>query len=492
MKPPWTSGPVGRAAPWDRWDKRALIAAAAIAALVFAMRMKAFLDLCFTSDLYIQTQLARSWLEGRFLYDNCYGPHLGVHTYFFLPVLGLLAKPLGAPGLFVALALAVAASSFLAHRILRLLGVEGPIALAAGVVLVSLPISIWTFGDGMGFHVDLMIPPLGLGLFYSLLRRRLIAALAFTLLVCSVKEDAPIMAAIVAAMVLVETWLGDRSWHRPALASLALAVVLFPLLLWIKQSQPHSPYEVNHFGLLAGATGTSVHGLGSLINFIFARGLDWIVFSLRHLWPLLFLACTLGLLGLRPWFAPLGFLTTGVAWLLADVAKLPNQGLVWSNRAIDAMLFCWCVILLGFASLLRWAATIEPRRRQRLVRAGAGVLLAGMLGQLYFAITGWDPIDLNLFRPSPYTAEERKQANELFAIYRRDGRPEEPVAASPCLFRFAHDRNLYWLDRLKGRPRPIWILQDGEWTFTDAGLRAEDYAVVGRSGKFVLLKRAGG
>src|SRR5204862_354386 len=79
--------------------------------------------LSFTSDLFIQTQLARSWLEGHFLHDNCYGPHLGVHTYFFLPVLGLLAKPLGAPGLFVALAAAVALSAFLAHRILRLLGV---------------------------------------------------------------------------------------------------------------------------------------------------------------------------------------------------------------------------------------------------------------------------------------------------------------------------------------------------------------------------------
>ena len=290
-------------------------------------------------------------------------------------------------------------------------------------------------------------------------------------------------------MVLVETWLANRTWHRPALATLALAIVLFPLLLWIKQSQPHSPYEVNHFGLLTGATGSTVHGIGSLLAFVLARGFGWVTFALQQLWPLLFLACTLGLLILRPWFAPLGFLTTGVAWLLADVAKLPNQGLVWSNRAIDAMLFCWCVILLGFASLLRWAATIEPGRRRRLVRVGAGVLLVSLLGQLHFATSGWDPLDLNLFRPSPYTADERKQANELFAIYRRDGRPDEPVVASPCLFRYAHDRNLYWLDRLKGRPRPVWILQDGEWPFTDFGLRAEDYAVVGRSGKFVLLRR---
>src|SRR5262245_58412955 len=185
MTPPWTFGAVGKAQPWDRWDRRALAVALAIAAWVFVLKLKAFLDLCYTSDLYIQTQLARSWLDGRFLEDNCYGPHLGIHTYFFLPVLGLLAQPLGAPGLFIALAAAVAASSFLAHRILRLLRVDGPVALAAGVALVSLPLSLWVFGDGMGFHTDLMIPPLGLGLFYALLRRRLVASLVMTLLVCS-------------------------------------------------------------------------------------------------------------------------------------------------------------------------------------------------------------------------------------------------------------------------------------------------------------------
>lgn len=492
MKAPWTSAPVGEARPWDGWDHRALFAAAAIGVWVFVAKLKAFLDLSFTSDLFTQTQLARSWLEGRFLYDNCYGPHLGVHTYFFLSVLGLLAKPLGAPGLFVALAAAVAASAFLAHRILRLLGVEGRIALAAGIALVCLPISVWTFGDGMGFHVDLMIPPFGLAMLYALLRRRLLASLAFTLLVCSVKEDAPIVASIIAAMVLGETWLADRTWHRPALASLGLAVALFPLLLWIKQSQPHAHYEVNHFGLLTGATGTSVHGLGSLLTFIVGRVAGWIAFSLKQLWPLLFLACSLGLLVLRPWFAPLGFLTTGVAWLLADVAKLPKQGLVWSNRAIDAMLFCWCVILLALPSLLRWVATLDAPRARRVRRAAAAVLVASLAGQLYFALNGWDPIDLGLIRPSPYTPAERRQADALFAIYRREGRREEPVAASPSLFRYAHDRNLFWLDRLKGRPQPIWILQDGEWPFTDFGLRAQDYAVVGTSGRFTLLKRAGG
>src|SRR4029450_9103464 len=77
--------------------------------------------------------------------------------------------------------------------------------------------------------------------------------------------------------------------------------------------------------------------------------------------------------------------------------------------------------------------------------------------------------------------------------------------ASPMLFRYAHDRNLFWLDRLPGRPAPIWILSDGtatlgyydlhiqDGTIVDqAGrlmLRIDDYAQVDRRGRFMLLKK---
>jgi hypothetical protein len=54
---------------------------------------------------------------------------------------------------------------------------------------------------------------------------------------------------------------------------------------------------------------------------------------------------------------------------------------------------------------------------------------------------------------SPYSPLERQQADEMFARYRREGKPGEPVIASTMVFRYAHDRNLFWLDRLHGRPR---------------------------------------
>src|SRR2546422_1715845 len=61
---------------------------------------------------------------------------------------------------------------------------------------------------------------------------------------------------------------------------------------------------------------------------------------------------------------------------------------------------------------------------------------------------------------SHYSPAERRQADELFARYRTEGKPDEPVVASARLFRYAQDRNLFWLNRLRGRPEPIWILGD--------------------------------
>src|ERR1700722_2716882 len=100
MSSPWTSitpitpttPALGPARAWDRWDRTALGVAGALGVWVFSVKLKAFLDLCFTSDLFVSVQLARSWLDGRLLVDNCFGHHLEIHTYFFLLPLGLLAK----------------------------------------------------------------------------------------------------------------------------------------------------------------------------------------------------------------------------------------------------------------------------------------------------------------------------------------------------------------------------------------------------------------
>ena len=85
---------------WDRWDFLALGLAVFTAVWVFALKLKTFYDLGYSSDLFVSVQAARSWLEGRgVLNDNCFGNVLTIHTYFLLLPLGLIAKPFGAPGL---------------------------------------------------------------------------------------------------------------------------------------------------------------------------------------------------------------------------------------------------------------------------------------------------------------------------------------------------------------------------------------------------------
>ncbi len=85
---------VEAAARWDRWDLVALVFAVLTALWVFALKLKTFYDLGYSSDLFVMVQAARSWLEGKgVLQDNCLGNLLAIHTYFLLLPLGLLAKP---------------------------------------------------------------------------------------------------------------------------------------------------------------------------------------------------------------------------------------------------------------------------------------------------------------------------------------------------------------------------------------------------------------
>ena len=54
-----------RGGAWDRWDFVALALGVFTAVWVFALKLKTFYDLGYSGDLFVETQLARSWLEGR-------------------------------------------------------------------------------------------------------------------------------------------------------------------------------------------------------------------------------------------------------------------------------------------------------------------------------------------------------------------------------------------------------------------------------------------
>src|SRR5882724_2439822 len=228
-------------APWDRWDCVALTLAVFITIWVFALKLKTFYDLGYSGDLFVHVQLARSWLEGRgLLQDNCFGNYLTIHSYLLLLPLGLIAKPFGAPGLLFVLAASVGAAYFWATRILRLLGVDGRIAIIAAWVVLTSPLSVAFYQEpGFGFHIEILAPALCLILFYFLLQQRMLPSILTALAVISVKEDAPIAAGVVAIVASVETWISSAgkaprfTLMTASAVRILLSVSAIPLLLAI-------------------------------------------------------------------------------------------------------------------------------------------------------------------------------------------------------------------------------------------------------------------
>src|SRR5437764_3927798 len=480
---------------WDQWDFVALGLAVLAVIWVFVFKLKTFYALGYTSDLFVYVQLARSWLEGRgLLHDNCFGNHLAVHTYFLLLPLGLVAKPFGAPGLLFVLAASVGVTYFWATRILRLLGVAGLFAVVLAAVVLASPISVFFYQEWYhGFHVEDLAPALCLLLFYLLLERRLVPSIVTALVVIGVKEDAPIAAAMVAIVAGIETWIASAGkparcrFNRPAAIVLLLSVSAISLLLAVSFSQPpttYAPHSVDRISIVKPGTLSSQ---GALFAFVLSNIADWLGSEVVRQWLWVMVVGSFATILLRPYYLIAGVPTTLVAWLMNQ-----NDLLSWAPRFYSTAALLWCVTLVGFASIAR-GITLDKRSGQPAALAVAVAVIAlSAFDQLALV-----PIARNayLFRSgSLYSPAERRQADELFARYRREGKPEEPVVASSRLFRYAHDRNLFWLNRLHDRPQPVWMLGDSEEEYVPLrissdriGVRSEidpeDYTLIDRRGR---------
>ncbi len=457
---------------WDRWDVVALGLAVFAVIWVFVFKLKTFYALGYTSDLFVHVQLARSWLEGRgLLQDNCFGNHLAMHTYFLL----------------------------LPLRILRLLGVDGPVAIiAAGVVLIS-PLSVAFYQHpGFGFHVEILAPALCLVLFYFLLQQRMLPSILTALAVISVKEDAPIAAGVVAIVASVETWISSAGkaprfrFNWPAAVTLLLSVSAIPLLLAISWSQSPTAYarhSVNRLGIVVPG---SLSSPGALFVFVASNVTRWLASSVVRQWLWIMIVGSFGTVLLRPYYLVVGVLTTLVAWLM------DRNDLLWTPRFFSTEALLWCVTLVGFASIARAAQYCSKWARTAAVTAAIAITGLSMVAQVALV-----PYVYWAYLPraaSVYSPQERQQADAVFERYRREAKPEEPVVASTWLFRYAHDRNLFWLDRMSGRPAPVWILGDSADSYVplrissdtinpESGIHIEDYTLIDRRGRFVLLRK---
>ena len=491
---------IGATARWDRFDFVTLAISLLIGLWVFVLKIRTFYHLGYSEDLFVSLQAARSWLEGKgMLRDNCWGNILTIHTYFLLLPLGFVAKPFGAPGLLFILGASVGATYFWAARVLRLLGVTGTLAaLLAAVVLVS-PISVGFYQEWyFGFHVEDLAPALCLMLFYFLLQKRLIPSVLTALVVVSLKEDAPIATAMVAIVASVEAWMASSdktarsriNW--PAAIVFLLSLLAIPVLLAISFSQPSTAYAPHSIDRIAIVKPGRLFGLEALFVFVVSNIGAWLGSDVVRQWLWVMMIGSLGTILFRPFYLIVGLPATLVAWL-----KYQND-LLWAPRFYSTAALLWCVTLLGFASIMR---AIAFERRMGPTAALATVL--GIIAFCAFAQLDLLPTARNAYVlrcASPYSPQERRQADEVFSHYRRAAKPAEPVAASTWLFRYAHDRNLFWLDKLNGRPAPIWMLGDSEDEFAPlrissdkidpkSGIHLEDYTVIDRRGRFVLLRK---
>src|SRR5207253_11507781 len=123
-----------------------------------------------------------------------------------------------------------------------------------------------------------------------LLQQRMIASIVMAIAVISVKEDAPIAAAIVAIVAGVETWLSSprepaRSrFNWPAAITLILSVSAIPLLPtipWSQQPTMYARHSLDRLGIVAPGTLSSP---GALFVFVTSNIAHWIGSSVVRQW----------------------------------------------------------------------------------------------------------------------------------------------------------------------------------------------------------------
>ena len=488
--------PLAPPAPSTRVPWPVFAGAVALGAWLFAYKLRSFLGLAYTSDLFQFSQLATSWLRGHFLVDNCYGDHLSIHTYFFCPLLAAVVVPFGPAGLLLLLGIALGAQMVGLFKILRHLQLPVPAAAGGAALVSAMPFSLHVYQDIIyGFHVELLVPVLGIWLAYFLLRRSWPGALLTALVLIGVKEEEPLIAGSIATMVIAEDFLRTmldrtapkrRRWRAgfnlPAFAVLVLALAAIPVRRHVSRTHAPQGYSPGSFGRIRTIDGSSIDQEMGVVAYLLDNGVAWLKSAQVVKWLGLVLGCTFGLILLRPHFLLFGVGTTLISWLVQD-------DLFWSPRLAPPLAFIEVAAILGLAAAFHGATGKNNQAgRPRRVLGGLTLLVAIAAGLV------WQfrqvPATASVYLQSPpqaVSAEARRQADELFTQYRQARRPGEAVIASTHLFRYADYRSLFWMDRLAGRPTPVWVL----WEYDESpagGARRDGYRLVGQAGRFALFR----
>ena len=184
------------------------------------------------------------------------------------------------------------------------------------MLLIS-PLSVAFYQEaGNGFYVETLALALCLILFYFLLQRRMIASIVTALAVISVKEDAPIAAAMVAIVAGVETWLSSPGkparcrFNSPAVITLILSVFAIPVLLAISSAQLPTMYAHHSLDRLGIVAPGSLSSPGALFAFVASNIAHWLGSNVIRQWLWVMIVGTFGTVLLRPYYLVVGVPTT--------------------------------------------------------------------------------------------------------------------------------------------------------------------------------------
>lgn len=261
----------------------------------------------------------------------------------------------------------------------------------------------------------------------------MIQSIVTALAIISVKEDAPIAAAIVAIVAGVETWSSSSGkparcrFNRSAATTLLLSLSAIPLLLtisWWQLPTTYARHSLDRLGIVAPGTLSSPP---ALFGFAASNIAHWLGSSVVRQWLWVMIVGTFGTVLLRLYYLVVGLPTTMVAWLVN------RNDLLWAERFSSTEALLWCITLIGFASIARAVPRFSKRMRAAVLTIA--ILIAALATSAQLALVPGFTREAYLLRStSLYSSSERQAAEALFARYRREGKPEEPVVASTMLF----------------------------------------------------------
>ena len=283
---------------------------------------------------------------------------------------------------------------------------------------------------GHGFEVENLVPALCLMLFYFLLQRRMIASIVTAIVVISVKEDAPIAAAMVAIVAGVETWISSPGkparcrFNWPAAITLILSVSAIPLLLAISWLQPptmYAPHSLDRLGIVAPGT---LSGPGALFVFVASNMAHWLGSSVVRQWLWVMIVGSF-------WNSLVASILFGCrcshnAGRMAQEQERPPMGAtIFSTATI-----LWCVTLVGFASIARTVSHCSKTTRPAVLTAAIAITALSASAQLALVPKAREAYLLR--SDQPLLAAGATGSGRVFARYRREGNPRNLSLPQRC------------------------------------------------------------